>query len=460
MKEKIVNRCLFDYFARIVARLDCTGIWWDTISIPLEKSARRKAVSNMHVNYASASCTVVHDKYLLQFDWREDGTPCLALVLSPWFTRGWTALELAKSRFVKVLYRGSDPNEPVIKDLDKDILARDPAHSTRAHWIASSLIRRLRRAVTDVSDILTILGPRSTSWERDNKLIAALLAEWTDGGYDKTEADHTRAIVARLGKMGMSSLFHGYETIAATGGFSWCPHALRDLPSQSTGDLQEGVLSNTTLTVDARGAVTGSFYYRLVTSADTRDGALVQHNASPRRPRSQYAVEQNISNPPDRNRAKDALRSHQACLLLRDHWQSAGPALLVATVGKAKTDSMDDIIDCRYIASVFDHSRRPTEQYDSRYKFGTVRLGNERGSPDVDASRLLGLAGDYGGRGGGDCGGTSGRGGFGSSFPRPPNEPAGEEEDDDEDVSSDGADGWESETSDGPAMPKGYRPYH
>jgi hypothetical protein len=188
--------------------------------------------------------------------------------------------------------------------------------------------------------------------------------------------------------------------MATTGGFSWCPCALRDLLSQSTGDLQDGVLSNTALTVDTRGAITASFYYRLVTSADMRNGALVQHNASPRRAHSQYAIEQNISNPPDRNRTKNALRSYQTCLLLRGHWQPAGLALLVATVGKeAKVDSLADIIDCRYIASVFDHTRHPTEQHDSRCKFGTVRLGNERRRPDVDASRLLGLVGDYGDRG-------------------------------------------------------------
>ena len=171
-------------------------------------------------------------------------------------------------------------------------------------------------------------------------------------------------------------------------------------------------------------------------------------------------MEQNISNPPDRNRVKDALRSRQACLLLRDHWQSAGPALLVATVGKAEAVNMDDIIDCRYIASVFDHTQRPTEQYDSRYKFGTVRLGNDQGRPDVDASRLLGLAEDYDDGTEGDVGGTSEHSRFGSKFPQPPNELAGEDEEDDEDVSSDGADGWESETSDGPAVPKGYRLYH
>jgi hypothetical protein len=85
-------------------------------------------------------------------------------------------VEPAKSRFVEVLCKGSHPNKPVIKDLDKEILTRDLPHFTRAYWLASSLIRRLRQAITDVSNILTVLGSLSASWERDNKLITALLA--------------------------------------------------------------------------------------------------------------------------------------------------------------------------------------------------------------------------------------------------------------------------------------------
>jgi hypothetical protein len=33
----------------------------------------------------------------VNFPWAEDGSPCLTLFLSPWFTRAWTALELALS---------------------------------------------------------------------------------------------------------------------------------------------------------------------------------------------------------------------------------------------------------------------------------------------------------------------------------------------------------------------------
>jgi len=83
-----VNSCLSNYFIRIVERLQCArvrcaGIWWDTISIPTEPKARKQTINAMHKNYADASCTVVHDKYPLQFCWVDDGSPCLAVVFSP-----------------------------------------------------------------------------------------------------------------------------------------------------------------------------------------------------------------------------------------------------------------------------------------------------------------------------------------------------------------------------------------
>ncbi|EHK40494.1 hypothetical protein TRIATDRAFT_185877, partial [Trichoderma atroviride IMI 206040] len=80
-----------------------------TVSLPSieraahEPRARSKALNQMHANYANARYTVVHDSYLINFPWSDDGSPCLAIVLSTWFTRGWTALELAMSKRVKVL---------------------------------------------------------------------------------------------------------------------------------------------------------------------------------------------------------------------------------------------------------------------------------------------------------------------------------------------------------------------
>jgi len=158
-----VTKCLFRYFADIAKRLDCTAIWWDAISIPQEPKARSKALNGMHYDYYKAHCTVVHDKYLVNFPWDDKGGPCLALVLSSWFTRGWTALELIMSgKTVKVLFRDPDTenNIPLIKDLDTDILATSPATSSRGHWLATVFVQRLRRTVIrEARDLLAVLRP-------------------------------------------------------------------------------------------------------------------------------------------------------------------------------------------------------------------------------------------------------------------------------------------------------------
>ncbi|MCJ1279577.1 hypothetical protein MMC21_007401 [Puttea exsequens] len=83
-------------------------------------------MDRMLENYANATYMVVHDLSLVNFEWKDDGTPAIAVALSPWFTRGWTAAELFSTRpdkgSVKVLFK--DPNqdntEPLIKDLDTE----------------------------------------------------------------------------------------------------------------------------------------------------------------------------------------------------------------------------------------------------------------------------------------------------------------------------------------------------
>ncbi|KAK6540135.1 hypothetical protein TWF694_008957 [Orbilia ellipsospora] len=101
----LVNRCLFEYLAGIVRSLGCQAIWWDTISIPTDPKFRKQAINNMHTNYASAEYVLLHDSYLSNVEWADDGSPCLAVVLSPWFTRGWTALEAAMARRIKVIFK-------------------------------------------------------------------------------------------------------------------------------------------------------------------------------------------------------------------------------------------------------------------------------------------------------------------------------------------------------------------
>lgn len=178
-----VNKCLFQRFADIATSLDCDGIWWDSISVPTKKDKRRLTLNKMNENYSRAEHTLVHDLELVNFTWKEDGSPCLALALSTWFSRGWTALELLASNSVKVLFRDSD-GQLVLKDLDRDILAspRDPfAHP--ALRAVSRVIQRLRGTRLDLlmtlydsatQDILDIMRPRHTCWGRDRMIITAL----------------------------------------------------------------------------------------------------------------------------------------------------------------------------------------------------------------------------------------------------------------------------------------------
>ncbi|KAI0183937.1 hypothetical protein EV127DRAFT_486622 [Xylaria flabelliformis] len=124
-----VNKCLHAYFAKIARKLGCDGLWWDAISIPSERTARATAIERMLDNFEKAKVTVLHDQDLVRFPWRDDGSPAVALVLSSWFTRGWTAAELFASRHhsVKVLY--ADPTnpdgDPLINDWDSGSFAAD-----------------------------------------------------------------------------------------------------------------------------------------------------------------------------------------------------------------------------------------------------------------------------------------------------------------------------------------------
>ncbi|KAL4772405.1 hypothetical protein BDW60DRAFT_222660 [Aspergillus nidulans var. acristatus] len=119
---------------------DGEGIWWDTICMPREKAARTRAINKIQSNYETARITLVHDCYIREWEWTNAETACLAIIMSPWFSRGWTALELAKSRKVKVLLKGS-----VIKDLDEDILPQSRSAASAAHRFASDAISRLRK---------------------------------------------------------------------------------------------------------------------------------------------------------------------------------------------------------------------------------------------------------------------------------------------------------------------------
>ncbi|KXX80207.1 Kinesin light chain [Madurella mycetomatis] len=383
-----VNSCLFDYFARVAESLGCEGIWWDALSIPLKPEARSKALGQMHRNYANAEYTVVHDRYLLNIPFTDSATACLALVLSPWFTRCWTALELFMSKRVKVLFRGPDRNTPDIKDLDDDILAKHPGTVSRAHWLASSLISRIRHAAIEcVDDILAILRPRSTSWMRDRTVVAALLAQvpWCD--MSRSEGEITCDIITHLGAVPHSSLLHGKPTMRETGPFSWCAATLDDMPIDLCADLDERqARRERIIRVDEKGAVVGKWHVEVVTAKQIRNRMLEPHGED-------VSVVVHFYN---------ALLYWENCLVLRERAEdnTEAPALLVAAVQIDQADGIP-LIDCRYVGAVRISGNDKAEGEEEQTADAEVseqrrlaceamvRIGAENGRPDVAARPIL-----------------------------------------------------------------------
>jgi hypothetical protein len=358
-----VNRCLFNFFADIIREEGYSRIWWDTISIPTNADARRKAINDMHNNYLNASATLLHDSYLVNFPWAEDGSPCLALVLSTWLTRGWTALELIMSKKVLVLYKGEDGN-PIVKNLDTQILAKDPNRCTRAHWIASTIIHRLRkRDINNVSNLMAILKSRTTSWERDRMIIAGLLAGLDDIPSNIQQDEVTKKIIDRIYKLNPSSILHGQVTIAETGGWSWCPSSLYHMPVEIAGDLSSGEgLGFSSCLVDVNGVLTGSWHYRALEKEEVVLGRIVSSS-----------LEMTVI-----MKTEDALRRWEYCLLLREN-NRGGPGLgfLVIPVGRSGNEEKGEFIHCKFVGSVHDVSPKPSEGYDPRFKYDYFKIGME-----------------------------------------------------------------------------------
>lgn len=369
-----VNGCLFDYFARIADRLSCKGIWWDTLSIPGEPKARTEALSNMHENYKRAQVTVVHDLFLLTREYTDPESACLALVLSPWFARGWTALEFAKSDNVKVLFRGRTPTEPDIRDLDEEILAKGPRDSSRTHWLATCAITRLRQSLHNLTDILAVIRPRSTSWIRDRTIIPSLLAEVSKRDFSRTESEMTQTLIKHyFDSVPHTALLHGCPTMTEYGGFSWCPTTLDEMPIDVRRDLDYDKLDpiTPTLFVDREdGSVRGKWYARPLYEVDMAIGTL-------------KSLGKDIA---AMIKIEVALHHWSHCLLLYHELNSDGPALLVMAIKESNydTDNSEDngdsgddddrsrdsdrsdhggvyddpLIDCQYMGAVLEFNVR------------------------------------------------------------------------------------------------------
>ncbi|OBT50363.1 hypothetical protein VE04_09948, partial [Pseudogymnoascus sp. 24MN13] len=237
-----VNKCLYTFFKGVAQQFQCEGIWWDTICIPRGKVARSMAINKIQDNYEDARITLVHDCFLRNWEWVDAETACFAIIMSPWFSRGWTSLELAKSPKVKVMFKGH-----LIKDLDEDILAKANGSSER-HRIASKAIINLRnKIITNVNDLLTVLGPRHTSWPRDIAIISGLLVG-VEIGLGSTQQDIYQRILTQIAKVSHGNLFYNSATMSKC--FSWCSANILDLSLAS---------SEPTLRVEKNGEIVGTW---------------------------------------------------------------------------------------------------------------------------------------------------------------------------------------------------------
>jgi hypothetical protein len=102
---------------------------------------------------------------------------------------------------VEALFKNPDPGKthPIIKGLDEDVLPQSP-RASRAHWLATCMVQRLRRPVGDICDLSTVLAPRSTSWARDRTIITSLLVGIPGVDVSVGESVMARQILEYLGK--------------------------------------------------------------------------------------------------------------------------------------------------------------------------------------------------------------------------------------------------------------------
>ncbi|KAK2459939.1 hypothetical protein APHAL10511_008024 [Amanita phalloides] len=225
-----VNKCMYDFFCDVARKLDCRGLWWDAICIPQDKHARAKAISHMHEYYSQAACTVVHDACLGMSEWTDSNHASFELVMSNWFTRGWTALELARSKQVEVLFGTREPPGYVLKNLDVDIVSGRGVVSSLPRQASSTAIQSLRKKSRSgrdymLNDVLTALGPRFTSWARDRAIIAGQFV-----GIEALADQYSiyQQVVCKIGLISADQLFHNVASPA--GPFAWFPSSLFDLP--------------------------------------------------------------------------------------------------------------------------------------------------------------------------------------------------------------------------------------
>jgi len=329
----------------------CKGLWWDAISLPMDKKARSLALETMSTNYARAEKVLIYDDDFAHSPWVSFNMTgaVVGLVLSTWFSRGWTAAEFAAASIEKamtVIYHPSIPNRLVPVPLDgfmfkqfegphplaRLYLAGSPSglNTQGNRWIPNmadlSAVNLIRLAdlrkfgydnqishLTELSSarfesVINILRPRRTTKEEDRMTIASLM--WSHSGNSPqgtmdndmipsqlgNEAEMTKAMVLKSRVIPHWAVFHGTDTMRQQGPWSWCPKSIFDFGNaiDSISCLSE-VETQDLLYVDSGGVAAGWFYAIPLTAfAGTNK---VQAYKQPHRPMVSVKVTEVLNRP-------------------------------------------------------------------------------------------------------------------------------------------------------------------
>ncbi|OBT40870.1 hypothetical protein VE00_09521 [Pseudogymnoascus sp. WSF 3629] len=265
--------------------------------------------------------------------------------MSPWFSRGWTSLELAKSPKVKVMFKGA-----LIKDLDEDILAKAEGFSER-HRIATKAIVNLRnKRITNVNDLLTVLGPCHTSWPRDTAIISGLLVG-VEIGLGSTQQDIYQKILTQIAKVSHGNLFYNSATMSKC--FSWCSANLLDLSLAS---------SESALRVEKNGEIVGTW-------------SLVELD---RIPDKNYIWTD--THPLIRAKLLLARMDKDNHMLLVEPGVSAVTRALVVKISKKVIREFS----CEFVGSVQFHPQQELCEADFFHKEAEVRIGDLEGMLEIE----------------------------------------------------------------------------
>lgn len=317
-KQGVVNSCLLNFWISVAQACGCDGLWWDAICLPQEPTARRHALNTMLPNYQKANKVLVYDDDFAHSPLISPSVPTsvlVGLVLSSWFTRGWTAAELSAAdmdKIVTIKYSPERRGGPSILRLNMllsprhdreeyerfgfdhpdDVWIPNLAHLSAVNLLRQVTLRHLqfddtfpltlltRQSSKRFESLIRTLRPRNTSWENDRMLIASLMWDVSDMSQQwnvergtitnnqASQADLTKALLLKARVIPRWAPFHGRPTIAEEGNWSWCPETIFELgKALGSWTYPSEADSRDLLTITSDGVAAGWFYAVSLTAA-------------------------------------------------------------------------------------------------------------------------------------------------------------------------------------------------